>query len=76
MTVAPSVSFRGLRDAQTNVVTEDVLLAAAEALANVVGEDELNPAYIIPSVFHPDVAKVVAAAVEAAARPHRTTPLV
>ena len=31
-------------------------------------EDELNAAYIIPSVFHPDVSKVVAAAVEAAAR--------
>ena len=28
--------------------------------------DELNAAYIIPSVFHPDVSKVVAAAVKAA----------
>jgi len=65
--VFPGV-FRGLLDAATNTVTDDVLLAAATALSEVVTEDELNPAYIIPSVFHPDVAKVVAAAVEAAAR--------
>ena len=65
--VFPGV-FRGLLDAATNTVSDDVLLAAANALAEVVSEDELNAAYIIPSVFHPDVAKVVAAAVEAAAR--------
>ena len=65
--VFPGV-FRGLLDAATNTVSDDVLLAAATALSEVVTEDELNPAYIIPSVFHPDVAKVVAAAVEAAAR--------
>jgi malate dehydrogenase (oxaloacetate-decarboxylating) len=64
--VFPGV-FRGLLDARTNVVTDDVLVAAAYALANIIGEHELNPAYIIPSVFHPDVAKVVAAAVQAAA---------
>ncbi|HEY5178814.1 MAG TPA: malic enzyme-like NAD(P)-binding protein, partial [Dermatophilaceae bacterium] len=73
--VFPGV-FRGLLDAQTNEVTDDVLFAAANALANIIGEDELNAAYIIPSVFHPDVAKVVAAAVEAAARASMTTPAV
>ncbi|HET7475634.1 MAG TPA: NAD-dependent malic enzyme [Dermatophilaceae bacterium] len=60
--------FRGLLDAASTSVTDDVLLAAAEALADTVSEDELNPAYIVPSVFHADVAKVVAAAVQAAAR--------
>jgi malate dehydrogenase (oxaloacetate-decarboxylating) len=65
--VFPGV-FRGLLDAATNTVSDDVLLAAANALSEVVTEDQLNPAYIIPSVFNPDVAKVVAAAVEAAAR--------
>ena len=40
---------------------------AARALAAVVTDDELNAAYIVPSVFHPDVTKVVAAAVERAA---------
>ena len=47
------------------------MLAAAEALAAVVHPDELNPAYIVPSVFHPDVTKVVAAAVRAAAEKRR-----
>ena len=59
--------FRGLLDAASTSVTDDVLLAAADALAGVVTDDQLNPAYIVPSVFHPDVTKVVAAAVEAAA---------
>ena len=64
--------FRGLLDAQTNVVTDDVLVAAANALANIIGREELNPTYIIPSVFNPDVAKVVAAAVRAAATSPQT----
>ena len=67
--VFPGV-FRGLLDAHSTSIDEDVMLAAAEALAAVVHPDELNPAYIIPSVFHPDVAKVVAAAVRAAAEKH------
>ncbi|WP_299033559.1 NAD-dependent malic enzyme [uncultured Pseudokineococcus sp.] len=60
--------FRGLLDAQSHSIDEAMLLAAARALAAVVGDDELNAAYIVPSVFHPDVATVVADAVEAAAR--------
>jgi malate dehydrogenase (oxaloacetate-decarboxylating) len=60
--------FRGLLDAQSTTVTTDLLLAAANALAGVVSAEELNAAYIVPSVFHPDVAHVVAAAVEKAAR--------
>lgn len=55
--------FRGLLDAQSHAITDDMLLAAARALASVVTPEELNPAYIIPSVFHPDVAAIVAAAV-------------
>lgn len=60
--------FRGLLDAQSHQVTDDLLLAAAKALAAVVSEDELNPTYIVPSVFHPEVTTRVAAAVEQAAR--------
>ncbi|MFI7586735.1 NAD-dependent malic enzyme [Spongisporangium articulatum] len=60
--------FRGLLDAQSRAITTETLLAAAAALADVVGDDERNPAYIVPSVFHPDVTPVVAAAVEGAAR--------
>jgi malate dehydrogenase (oxaloacetate-decarboxylating) len=61
--------FRGLLDAQSRTINEDMLVAAARALADVVSADELGPNYIVPSVFHPDVAGAVAAAVrEAAAR--------
>ncbi|MEO3804329.1 NAD-dependent malic enzyme [Nonomuraea sp. B1E8] len=59
--------FRGLLDAQASVVTEEMLLAAAGALAAVVTPEELGPNYIIPSVFHPDVATAVAAAVRESA---------
>jgi malate dehydrogenase (oxaloacetate-decarboxylating) len=59
--------FRGLLDAQSRIVTDDMLIAAAHALADVVSPDEIGPHYIIPSVFHPDVASSVAAAVRDAA---------
>ncbi|WHP19274.1 NAD-dependent malic enzyme [Cellulomonas sp. ES6] len=69
--------FRGLLDARSHVITDAMLLAAARALASVVSPEELNPAYIIPSVFHPDVAATVAAAVaqvaEAAQGPRADT---
>ncbi len=62
--------FRGLLDAQSHAIDIEVLLAAARALSAVVTDDELNAAYIVPSVFHPDVTKAVASAVEkAASRP-------
>jgi malate dehydrogenase (oxaloacetate-decarboxylating) len=60
--------FRGLLDAQSRSITTETLLAAAYALAAVVADDQLNAAYIVPSVFHPEVAHVVAGAVERAAR--------
>lgn len=62
--------FRGLLDAQCHGFDAAMLVAAAEAIATVVTDDELNPNYIIPSVFHPDVHKAVATAVETAARAH------
>ena len=65
--VFPGV-FRGLLDAHSTMITDEVLLAAADALAAVVHPDELNPAYIVPSVFNPHVAEVVSAAVEAAVK--------
>ena len=58
--------FRGLLDAQSRTVNDSVLVAAAEAIAAAVTDDELNANYIIPSVFHPDVHKRVAAAVRRA----------
>jgi malate dehydrogenase (oxaloacetate-decarboxylating) len=61
--------FRGLLDAQARQVTPDMLLRAASALAHCVSDAQLNPAYIVPSVFDPSVPKAVAAAVVEAARP-------
>jgi malate dehydrogenase (oxaloacetate-decarboxylating) len=59
--------FRGLLDAQSRYITDDMLVAAAQALADVVSPDEIGPHYIIPSVFHPDVTSSVAVAVADAA---------
>jgi malate dehydrogenase (oxaloacetate-decarboxylating) len=59
--------FRGLLDAQSRNITDEMLIAAAQALADVVSPDEIGPHYIVPSVFHPDVASSVAAAVRDAA---------
>ena len=59
--------FRGLLDARCAHVNSSMLLAAARALAAVVTDDELNAAYIVPSVFHADVHHTVAAAVRRAA---------
>jgi malate dehydrogenase (oxaloacetate-decarboxylating) len=50
-----------------NQINNGMLIAAAQALADVVTADEIGPQYIIPSVFHPDVASSVAVAVRDAA---------
>jgi malate dehydrogenase (oxaloacetate-decarboxylating) len=55
--------FRGLLDSRASEITLEMLLRAAEAIALVVKDEELNPNFIIPSVFHPDVPKAVAAAI-------------
>ncbi|WP_028045172.1 NAD-dependent malic enzyme [Cellulomonas sp. URHE0023] len=59
--------FRGLLDSQSHRITDQMLLAAAQALASVVTDAELNPTYIVPSVFNPEVTSRVAAAVSEAA---------
>ncbi len=59
--------FRGLLDARSAEITSFMLLAAAQALAGVVTDDELNASYIMPSVFHADVHQAVATAVRRAA---------
>lgn len=60
--------FRGLLDAGAYKITEKMLLAAANALANCVDSSELNASYIVPSVFHPDVTTRVADAVRKVAK--------
>jgi len=59
--------FRGLLDAGARDITTGMLVAAAEAIAGCVSEDELNASYIVPSVFDARVAPAVADAVLAAA---------
>jgi malate dehydrogenase (oxaloacetate-decarboxylating) len=59
--------FRGLLDAAATKVTDEMKIAAAEAIAAVVGDD-LAPDYIIPSPFDRSVAAAVAQAVAMMAR--------
>ncbi|MCW2695439.1 MAG: NAD-dependent malic enzyme [Modestobacter sp.] len=69
--------FRGLLDARAKEIRPGMLLAAADALAAVVRDDQLNPNYIIPSVFDHAVTEAVASAVarEAKAEPGATVDL-
>ena len=55
--------FRGLLDARAKEITLDMLLRAADAIAHVVKDEEINPNFIIPSVFNPAVPQAVAAAI-------------
>jgi malate dehydrogenase (oxaloacetate-decarboxylating) len=55
--------FRGALDAGAPRITEEMKLAAAQGIANVVNEDDLSENYVIPSVFNRDVAPAVAQAV-------------
>ncbi len=60
--------FRGLLDANAHKITDELLVAAADAIASCVALEQLNANFIIPSVFDPEVAKKVAAAVKDAAK--------
>ena len=60
--------FRGMLDAHAEEFTEEMAIAAAQAIADVVGEEKINRTVIVPSVFDPRVAPAVAAAVRAAAQ--------
>ena len=60
--------FRGLLDANAHKITDELLVAAAEAIASCVAQEQLNANFIIPSVFDPAVAKKVASAVKEAAK--------
>ena len=60
--------FRGLLDVGATKITEDALVAAADAIAHCVGAEQLNESFIIPSVFDPAVTPAVAAAIKATCR--------
>ncbi|WP_269477154.1 NAD(P)-dependent malic enzyme [Hominibacterium faecale] len=58
--------FKGALAARAKRITEDMKIAAARALADIINEEELCEEYIIPSAFHPGVADAIAEAVAAA----------
>ncbi|UTI62452.1 NAD-dependent malic enzyme [Paraconexibacter antarcticus] len=60
--------FRGALDVRARQITEEMKMAAARAIAQIVNDAEVREDYIIPSVFNRDVAPAVAAAVADEAR--------
>ena len=60
--------FRGTFDVRASEINEEMKMAAAQALADLISEDELNENYIIPAAFDERVGPAVAKAVAEAAR--------
>ena len=60
--------FRGALDARAKKITEEMKLAAAQAIASMISEDELRPDYVIPSALDRDVTRAVAEGVYCAAK--------
>ena len=60
--------FRGAFDVRASDINEEMKLAAAMALANLIPDEELNENHVIPQALDPRVAPAVAAAVAEAAR--------
>ena len=60
--------FRGAFDVRARDINEEMKIAAAYALANLISDEELNADYIIPAAFDPRVKEAVSKAVAQAAR--------
>ncbi|MCQ2500141.1 MAG: NAD-dependent malic enzyme [Lachnospiraceae bacterium] len=60
--------FRGTFDVRAKDINEEMKVAAAEAIASLISDEELSDDYILPKAFDPRVGKTVAAAVAEAAR--------
>ena len=60
--------FRGTLDVRASDINEEMKIAAAKALADLVSDEELSPDYVIPKAFDPRVGGAVAAAVSQAAK--------
>ena len=60
--------FRGALDVRASDINDAMKIAAANAIAGIVSDEELNPEYILPDAFDARVGKAVAAAVAQAAR--------
>lgn len=59
--------FRGALDCRASEINEEMKIAASYAIASLVGDDELNPEYILPQAFDKRIGKAVAEAVKEAA---------
>ena len=57
--------FKGALEGRATAITEEMKLAAAEAIASLVDESQLNEDFVLPEPFDPRVAQVVANAVKA-----------
>lgn len=60
--------FRGAFDVRAKDINDEMKIAAAEAIAGLVGDDELNADYIMPAAFDERVGRIVAVAVSKAAK--------
>ncbi|MBR0348819.1 MAG: NAD-dependent malic enzyme [Clostridia bacterium] len=60
--------FRGTLDVRASDINEEMKIAAAKALADLVSDEDLSPDYVIPKAFDPRVGGAVAAAVAQAAK--------
>ena len=65
--VFPGV-FRGTFDVRASEINEEMKMAAAQAIAGLISDEDLNEDYIIPAAFDPRVGPAVAKAVAEAAR--------
>ena len=64
--------FKGALEGRASVITEEMKLAAANAIANLVTDEQLNENFILPEAFNPDVAEVVSKAVKDNIKPDGT----
>lgn len=55
--------FRGVLDAKATKITDEMQIAAAVAIANLISEEELTPTNIMPNVFQDKVAQAVVKAI-------------
>ena len=59
--------FRGALDVRAKEINQEMKVAAAYAIANVVSEEELSPEYVLPDAFNKSVVENVSKAVKEAA---------
>ncbi len=64
--------FKGALEGRASIITEEMKLSAANAIANLVPDDMLNEDFILPEAFNPNVAEAVSKAVKDHIKPDGT----